>query len=420
MSNRAFIIDRSATIYLKEIWNKDVTKGMDITDFNRDELIDKHLRFVYSLAAKQCPHFIPFSEFIGESNLGLVEEANAAVTPEQRKFFRNHVKIRIKRMLSSLYWKESTSVKITKTYVDYFKKAKRELERLKKELESENIGYYDVYNRLDSIEFPDFLKEVNPFYNQNIEASVNDDGESFLYEVIPSDDKDPDSLLNDNYYELKDKLLVIFKRVLNDLEFHVITETFGLLREAKTLQQITGVLGISSKRVYEAYHTAISKLRKEDIKDMLLAVRDLDVSRYTDFESINAEFEKRYFKLLENEYKSKDVESPKALKLEEIAWLRENYSRVKRADAIKYLNDRREDSLQLSEGHFKRLIANLNLTSSKFWLEGEIEYLEKNYGFKTDKEIADFLTQNNPYGKVFNTDQVKNMASRLKIKKNVV
>jgi DNA-directed RNA polymerase sigma subunit (sigma70/sigma32) len=419
ISKRTYTVDRSSIIYKKEIWDFPTSNDIDCANIDRDKLIKNHLRYAYWLATYYCPSHMPLSEFIGESCLGLVEEANKVNDPERMKRFTNLVKYRIGGKLKQLKWDESSPVKTTRTYREFFLKASRELEQLRKYYETENICLLDVYSRMDSV----FINEcigLNPFEHISLEDAVGDDGETYNKTNLVAD-APADPLLEAKYIEAKDKLLVILKKILTDMEFVVITESFGLLRtEPKTIAQITGVLGVSMKQVYSAYNSAIEKLRKEEVQDMLLVINEMDISRYTNFEEINKQFENKYLTVLSQDYKQDyEFKSLKGFEEHEVLYLKDNYKRLTVDQCLTYINNRRTDDKQLSNVHFRRLVAMLGLTQRGTWSKEEEDLITLYYGRISNEELADHLTKQNCFGKKFTPKMIVKKASRMKIKKQV-
>lgn len=410
-TQKIYLQDRSSTTFKKEIWNFPVSKDMDTSSFSRDELIKHNLRYSYWLAARYCPQHIPLSEFIGESNLGLVEEANKADTPGRKKSFTHLARIRIAGKLNQLRWSQASPLSVSRDFRKYHKRVSKTVDQLKRQFETENICSLDVYSQLDGLQTSDFFDIINPFFGI---VSIDDEG-SFQGDIPETDSRIE---VVDRYHDIKENLLVILHRTLTDLEFVVVTEAFGLLRtKAKTIAEISGILGVSLKQVYTNYNSAISKLRNREVQDMLVSIQNMDISRYTNFESINQVFEKRYAETLQKSYSTTETKSLKSFEEHEILWLQNNYKKVSLNDCLNYINSRRDDKRQISRDHFRRLVSILGLTSSKSWTIEEEELIRKHYGRIPDVELAALLSNQSLTGKTFTTVMIAHKASRMKITK---
>lgn len=409
-----FIVDRSALIFRKEIWNKPDGKSIALSSLDRNTLIDSHLRLTFWLAANICPPNSLLSEFIGEACLGLVEEADKAISIERKNGFSKLLTRNVINKLVGLKRFVKTPVKVSKNYYTFYNQVNKTIERLKKEFETENICSLDVYGLLDKTRIPEFMGIVNPFSCQSFDAPINE--ESSFYDVTPIDDFAPDELV-EKYRETKDKLLVIFKKILSDMEFVVITEMFGLLREEpKTTAQICGMLGMGAGKVYQCYQSAISKLKNNEILEMLMAFQDMDVSRYYKFEDINREFEKQYLKVLSKNYTSKNL-STNNFTEEEISWLTENYKKLTPAEALIYINEGREVKYQFKPSQFRTRVAALGLVNSIVYTPEDDDLIRRYYGRIPDQELADLLTRQSKINKTFSVTMVKRRCTKLKIKK---
>jgi DNA-directed RNA polymerase sigma subunit (sigma70/sigma32) len=418
LKNRTYLIDRSATIFKKEIWNFPISK--DNTTSDRETLIKSHLRYCYWLASYFCPAHIPLSEYIAESNLGLVEEANKATTEARKRNFSNLVKHRVASKLYKSKWNTASPLSVSTHYLRLHHQIVKSIETLKKEYETENICSLDVFNLIDSVQASDLFDVINPFFGIMSLDTKNKDDESFLQEVIPGMDLRDETL--ENYQDLKEKLLVVLHKTLSNLEFVIITEAFGLLRsEPKTIAEITGILGISLKQVYTGYNTGIAKLKNKEVQEMLVTIQNMDISRYTNFEEINRQFEKKYFETLKKNFgENYQNKSLKGFEPHEIVWLKENYKVLSIENCLKYINDRRTDNRQISRDHFRRLVSLLNLTSQKTWTEEEENLVSNYYGRIPDQELADLLTKQNLAGKTFTPGMIVKKAFRMKITKKEV
>ena len=197
----------------------------------RDRLVSANLRFVVSVAKQYQHQGISLTDLINEGNVGLVKAAEKF--DETRGFkFISYAVWWIRQSIMEALAVKSRIVRVPLNQVGIAGKVNRV------------ISAFEANGRSTSIDAP-----------------ISEDDDNSLADTLSSDD---DSARSDSSLDRESMNLFIsdlLKEVLNDREQRIITESFGIGRMEKSLEEIADEMGMTRERIRQVKEKALRKIR---------------------------------------------------------------------------------------------------------------------------------------------------------------
>lgn len=203
------------------------------------ELLEGNLRFVITVAKQYQNQGLDLSDLIAEGNLGLMKAIHNFDWSKKLRFISYAVWWVKQSILQSLN-ENARTIRLPVNVV-------QELHRAKKEVEKGLVELDDKLAMLPS--------------TVNLEASINEDGDTLIDMLINSNAEMPDEKLNseDN---LKERLMNTLS-VLDERERIIVEDYFGLTGTPRTLEDIGTDFNLTKERVRQIKEKALRKLRNE-------------------------------------------------------------------------------------------------------------------------------------------------------------
>ena len=225
----------------------------------RDRLVSANLRFVVSVAKQYQHQGISLTDLINEGNVGLVKAAEKF--DETRGFkFISYAVWWIRQSIMEALAVKSRIVRVPLNQVGIAGKVNRATEQFLQE-----HGRVPSTHELATMTGIDEDLVISAFEangrSTSIDAPISEDDDNSLADTLSSDDADSRS---DSSLDRESMNLVIndlLKEVLNDRERRIITESFGIGRMEKSLEEIADEMGMTRERIRQVKEKALRKIR---------------------------------------------------------------------------------------------------------------------------------------------------------------
>lgn len=225
----------------------------------RDRLVSANLRFVVSVAKQYQHQGISLTDLINEGNVGLVKAAEKF--DETRGFkFISYAVWWIRQSIMEALAVKSRIVRVPLNQVGIAGKVNRATEQFLQE-----HGRVPSTHELATMTGIDEELVVSAFEangrSTSIDAPISEDDDNSLADTLSSDD---DSARSDSSLDRESMNLFIsdlLKEVLNDREQRIITESFGIGRMEKSLEEIADEMGMTRERIRQVKEKALRKIR---------------------------------------------------------------------------------------------------------------------------------------------------------------
>ena len=225
----------------------------------RDRLVSANLRFVVSVAKQYQHQGISLTDLINEGNVGLVKAAEKF--DETRGFkFISYAVWWIRQSIMEALAVKSRIVRVPLNQVGIAGKVNRATEQFLQE-----HGRVPSTHELATMTGIDEELVVSAFEangrSTSIDAPISEDDDNSLADMLSSDD---DSARSDSSLDRESMNLFIsdlLKEVLNDREQRIITESFGIGRMEKSLEEIADEMGMTRERIRQVKEKALRKIR---------------------------------------------------------------------------------------------------------------------------------------------------------------
>ena len=225
----------------------------------RDRLVSANLRFVVSVAKHNQRQGISLTDLINEGNVGLVKAAEKF--DETRGFkFISYAVWWIRQSIMEALAVKSRIVRVPLNQVGIAGKVNRATEQFLQE-----HGRVPSTHELATMTGIDEELVVSAFEangrSTSIDAPISEDDDNSLADMLSSDD---DNARSDSSLDRESMNLFIsdlLKEVLNDREQRIITESFGIGRMEKSLEEIADEMGMTRERIRQVKEKALRKIR---------------------------------------------------------------------------------------------------------------------------------------------------------------
>lgn len=225
----------------------------------RDRLVSANLRFVVSVAKQYQHQGISLTDLINEGNVGLVKAAEKF--DETRGFkFISYAVWWIRQSIMEALAVKSRIVRVPLNQVGIAGKVNRATEQFLQE-----HGRVPSTHELATMTGIDEELVISAFEangrSTSIDVPISEDDDNSLADTLSSDD---DSARSDSSLDRESMNLFIsdlLKEVLNDREQRIITESFGIGRMEKSLEEIADEMGMTRERIRQVKEKALRKIR---------------------------------------------------------------------------------------------------------------------------------------------------------------
>ncbi len=232
----------------------------------RQEMIERNLRLVVSIAKAYAGRGVALSDLIEEGNLGLMH-AIAKFEPERGFRFSTYSSWWIRQSVEGAISSQARLVRLPVHVVRELGQVLRARRRLEAEAgaRSAEPGQVGVEEIAAALERP--VEEVAALLRMaeppaSLDAPLeHDDGATLIDTVADDLAVDPANLTLSHEVE---QLLVHELAELNERERHVLEGRYGLReREPLTLDTLAGQLGLTRERIRQIQQEALAKLRRQ-------------------------------------------------------------------------------------------------------------------------------------------------------------
>jgi RNA polymerase primary sigma factor len=275
-NNFYFENEKALKQYLKEInkipritpdEEKELARRLQKGDADAmQKLVEANLKFVVSIAKKYRGRGVPFMDLINEGNLGLIEAAKR-FDPTKNVKFITYAVWWIRQAILHAIAEQSGIFRISHKALNMIGTLSRTYDKLFKKLErtptskelADEMGITEA--ELNSI-------LMNMHESQSLSAAISDNDDMSLSDVIeqvtvPGADAD---LVKKTFLKHINESISL----LTEREAEIIKHRYGLDgKEAKTLQEIGKIMGLSRERVRQIEKAALNKIRRSRFKSIL-------------------------------------------------------------------------------------------------------------------------------------------------------
>ena len=219
----------------------------------KDTLITSNLRFVITCAKKYVNQGVPLVDLINAGNYGLCLAIDNYDPDRGYKFISFAVWYIRREILREIY-NTGRTIRYPVTYISNITKVKRAYEAFVSQYQREPTD--EELIEIANISQKQYNSVVrNRSYCQSIDTPLSEDGSTTLGDIIPETTSFVDSFTKDTISSAL--------RCLNDREYKVITEFYGLDDQLeKPIKEIAKELNLGDERVRQIRKSAIKKLYK--------------------------------------------------------------------------------------------------------------------------------------------------------------
>lgn len=241
------------TIYSGEEQIELARKAKQGDERSREKLINSNLRFVVTCAKKYTNQGIPLIDLIQAGILGLCLSIDN-FDPDKGYKFLSFAVWYIRREIIKEIYNNGRTIRYPITYISKITKVKKAYDNFINEnhrepTDEELLAISDLTQKqLDSV-------LMDKSYCQSIDTPLLDDNSLTLEDVI-ADEESPNLFLKEGINRAL--------KVLNDREYKVITEFYGLEgKEEKSIKEIAVEMGLGDERVRQLRKSGIKKLQQK-------------------------------------------------------------------------------------------------------------------------------------------------------------
>ena len=225
----------------------------------RDRLVSANLRFVVSVAKQYQHQGISLTDLINEGNVGLVKAAEKF--DETRGFkFISYAVWWIRQSIMEALAVKSRIVRVPLNQVGIAGKVNKATEQFLQE-----HGRVPSTHELAVMTGIDEELVISAFEangrSTSIDAPISEDDDNSLADTLSSDDADSRSDSSLDRESMNLFINDLLKEVLNDRERRIVTESFGIGRMEKSLEEIADEMGMTRERIRQVKEKALRKIR---------------------------------------------------------------------------------------------------------------------------------------------------------------
>jgi RNA polymerase primary sigma factor len=228
-----------------------------------DELVERNLRFVISVAKKYATDKIPLGDLVNEGNIGLIIAVNKFQPTMGYKFISFAVWW-IRKIILEHISKHGKMVRLPANKINNLSK----LDKLVSELEQKNNHRVDIQevinafgNEMSSDEF-EFLDGLSTFSVDSLDREINSDegNSSTLGDLICDEsDKSTDYLLNNS--DVVEEINVLLE-TLKPRDKYIMESLFGLNgHAARTLEEVGKDVNLTREMVRQVREKTLKKFK---------------------------------------------------------------------------------------------------------------------------------------------------------------
>ena len=228
-----------------------------------DELVERNLRFVISVAKKYATDKLSLEDLVNEGNIGLITAVNK-FQPSMGYKFISFAVWWVRKVILEYISKHGKIIRLPANKINNIAK----LDKLVSELEQKNGHRVDIQeviaefdNNLTDDEFM-FLDALNSFSMDSLDREINGEeaNGSTLGELITDDDsKNTDYLLHDT--DVKDEINLILD-TLKPRNKRIMEALFGLNgSQPMTLEEVGKEVGITREMVRQIKEKTLKQLK---------------------------------------------------------------------------------------------------------------------------------------------------------------
>lgn len=224
-----------------------------------ERLTKANLRFVVSVAKQYQNQGLSLPDLINEGNLGLLKAAERF--DETRGFkFISYAVWWIRQSIMEALAVKSRIVRVPLNQVGIAGKVNRATEQFLQE-----HGRVPSTHELATMTGIDEDLVISAFEangrSTSIDAPISEDDDNSLADTLSSDDADSRSDSSLDRESMNLFINDLLKEVLNDRERRIITESFGIGRMEKSLEEIADEMGMTRERIRQVKEKALRKIR---------------------------------------------------------------------------------------------------------------------------------------------------------------
>src|SRR3954468_19433031 len=258
--------------YLYEVSTYPLLKGTEEIEVARriragdpdalQELVQRNLRFVISVAKKYQNRGMPLIDLIGEGNVGLLTAARK-FDPDQGVKFISYAVWWIRQAILASLARQGRTVRVPLNRTADLSRIVRTAETLRQELRREPTPEEIAHATGLSLDVVQSLAALNTS-DVRLDAPLDPEGDRSLIERFIADEQgDPEAQAMDKFLseEIESAL-----RTLPPRDAKVLRLYFGLDGGREhTLEEIGGMLGVTRERVRQLRDRALKRLREGEV-----------------------------------------------------------------------------------------------------------------------------------------------------------
>lgn len=222
---------------------------------SREKLITSNLRFVITCAKKYQGQGVPLIDLINAGNLGLCMALDK-FDPDKGYHFISFAVWYIRREILKELYNTSNTIRYPITFISNITKVKKAYNVFVNKNHKEPTD--EELLKLSNLTKKQYKSTVlDKSYCQSFDTPFSSDNTLSMKDIIP--DENSSNSLNDVF--TKDTIEKSLK-VLNDKEYKVITEYYGLCgKPEKSIKEISKEFNVGDERIRQIRKSAIKKLR---------------------------------------------------------------------------------------------------------------------------------------------------------------
>ena len=230
----------------------------------REELINRNLRFVVSVAKQYETKDVSLADLINEGNLGLIKASKRYKVDTGFKFI-SYAVWWIRKFITEYLSKNARTVRLPANKLNGLSKLNQNISYLEQKL-GRSVDYEDIINHLGEHIGDDDVKSLNNLNSLSVESldrNINEDSGSLttLGDMLPDNDffRTSDHRVIESDSKIQIDTLLNF---LSDKEKDVIVSFFGLDgKQPMNLNEIGEIRGVTRESIRLTKEKALKKLK---------------------------------------------------------------------------------------------------------------------------------------------------------------